>query len=574
MAVFDTPFMNETGYYYTPKKYIWPTIGKTNSPDLTSLMFHSYLDSLIELAIFHDEYDSDNIWRVMTHESIKNLDWTFMSNDMDISDIDASRMKAMVHIQGRQFDDIKRYIDNIKYTNSITYDEQNNVPDYFLSDINENEGWETINVANNSELTKLSTTIEDGSGTTISLFTSGKTPGFVNSTFLRRLALSSSYIHSMKGTKKGVETILKMFGFNDNDFEIKEWYAKTESLISYDTAACERAKFDYTNADEIIHAMEGYPVMLYENGSTILLGPWYDANENYGDDFYYQCKGGWGKINKMSIDKSITKINSINGDYIYRETSPYLLLVKNLDEMLSLTSDKIENGTICYVTDITGISNIYKSNITINEEKFSHYFIIEDKKFSTFLGQDVNGCYGWKNIFTNEFDGTESLTENGKKVLYLETLVPNYKDNNPHTGKGQYDFGLSYLEKYHTLFKEALEDGRCDNLDEIDKESIRNIGFNINTYSADTKIYSYSSNEESESQKIINMKNISIIFKNVIDSDDKSLTNEQKNFYKEYKNYILEIVIPFIESMLPSTIIVEYLFNKEQSYLNNKKYTK
>ena len=43
---------------------------------------------------------------------------------------------------------------------------------------------------------------------------------------------------------------------------------------------------------------------------------------------------------------------------------------------------------------------------------------------------------------------------NGKKVLYLEEINTNFKGNNPHTGKGKYDFGLSYLLKYKQLFKD------------------------------------------------------------------------------------------------------------------------
>jgi hypothetical protein len=97
-------------------------------------------------------------------------------------------------------------IDNIKYNNVVSYDEKNNVPDYFLSDIVENDGWEAKNISLDSE---------------------------VNSIFLRRLALSSNYIQSMKGTRKGIEAILGMFGYYPYDgkkgeYIITEYIAKTE----------------------------------------------------------------------------------------------------------------------------------------------------------------------------------------------------------------------------------------------------------------------------------------------------------------------------------------------------------
>jgi hypothetical protein len=138
-ATFETPYSDETGYYYSNKSYIWPTVNNDGfTPDISTGKFQNYLSSLISLASFHDEYDTDNIWRMMTHESIKNLNWTFVSHNgdesEDLSDIDTTGIGAMIRIYGRQFDDIKRYADNIKSMNSISYDQKNNMPDYFLSD--------------------------------------------------------------------------------------------------------------------------------------------------------------------------------------------------------------------------------------------------------------------------------------------------------------------------------------------------------------------------------------------------------------------------------------------------------
>lgn len=83
----------------------------------------------------------------MTHEAIKNLDWTFTKqNSDDIEEyetIDTSRVQPALRIWGRQYDDIKRYIDNIKYMTNISYNKQNNLPDYFITDALECAGWET-----------------------------------------------------------------------------------------------------------------------------------------------------------------------------------------------------------------------------------------------------------------------------------------------------------------------------------------------------------------------------------------------------------------------------------------------
>ena len=191
----------------------------------------------------------------------------------------------MIHVQGRLYDDIKCYIDNIKYMNSISYDEKNNTPDYFLSDVVENDGWEAKNVTSFKKTDEYEVTYDVSN---------------VNSNFARRLGLSSNYIHSMKGTRKGIEAILGMFGYEyGKDYTITEYYAKCSNFLSYDDVSCLRAEFDYVNGDENTNFMKGYPVAIIESSTTITdengniedefpgytLIPWYDSSEKYEYDF-------------------------------------------------------------------------------------------------------------------------------------------------------------------------------------------------------------------------------------------------------------------------------------------------
>ena len=110
-AVLERPYISEGKHYYEYKTFIWPTI-VPGIPDVSSGVFAGYLNSLMEVAEYYDEYDSDNIWRMMTHESIKNLDYSFKKTsngeEVDLSDIDFTRMRAMLRIYGRLFDDINK----------------------------------------------------------------------------------------------------------------------------------------------------------------------------------------------------------------------------------------------------------------------------------------------------------------------------------------------------------------------------------------------------------------------------------------------------------------------------------
>lgn len=518
-AIFETPYEDETGYYYSPKMYTWPRVANSNTPDLTTSKFKGYIESLLSLAEFHDEYDSDNIWRMMTHESIKNLDWTFNRDEDEMSDIDNGRMKAMIHIQGRLYDNIKRSIDNIKYNNVVSYDEKNNVPDYFLSDIVENDGWEAKSVSN---FGKSAATNEIKYGET-TLFVSGKTDSDINSAFQRRLALSSNYIQSMKGTRKGIEAILGMFGYYPYDgkkgeYIITEYIAKTEKKYEkfpiYEDLVCLRTEFDYVNADENTNFMQGYPVALMDDGKVI---PWYDPNEKYIGDFYFQGKGGWKKMYSFT-----DSAGTVNYNKTYGETEPYMLFIDNLIALLEIPNDKLKDGMICYVADLGETTG------------YTHYFKLKDKLYSTILES------GWTSASSEE-------------ARYMESLVQNYKGNNPHTGKGDYDLGQDYLDKYENLFREAGEKysgagfGTIIKSEDNDKCSI--VGMELLSNDDGKKIIIQ---PEKESYQVINIKNMTIRF---------LIKNNNKVFEEEFKQYIKTTVMPYLEMMIPSTTIFKISFD-------------
>lgn len=563
-AIFETPYKDETGYYSLPKKYSWPVLKldkkgfqdpqgsqgnqgpqglhRNDVLDFTTSKFNMYINSLIELAQFHDEYDSDNIWRMMTHESIKNLDWTY--NNEEIEDIDNSRMKSLIHIQGRLYDDVKRYIDNIKYTNTLSYDQKNNNPDYFLSDTAENEGWEAKSISTETN---------------------------ANSTFLRCLNLNSNYIQSMKGTRKGIVALLGMFGYiEDKDYSLTEYVARIDSkdFPKYADASCLRSNFDYVNGDEETNFMKGYPVAIVDFGETkedeygdtyniLRIVPWYDPDEKYEDNFYFQSKGGWGRTNEVTVKplhEDDKETFTISGKTLYKETEPYMLFINNLDDLTSLPNNKVYEDMVCYVSDITDYDKKYNFKTGEKEVKPSHYFILRNKVLSTKLGYisgSTYNCYGWYNIKYREFK-SKRLTSDGKIVLYLESLVANYKNNNPHTGKGNYDFGLDYLNKYTYLFRDAIDSGKCKNIDETTVNEIKEFGFGaISSVKDNNKCEEYVSGEDDkESYRIINIKNLSIKF----------YTNGNTDF----KNYIKETVLLYLEPMIPSSTIFEILFDDEE----------
>jgi len=141
---FVTPVETDEGFVMQKQKYIWPSNGYCI--DVSSPAYSIYLTSLIEMARNMDNFNSNNIIERMTHESIKNFDWSYRRVYDDGDEVDniegGQRMEDILLIYGRIYDDIKRYIDGIYFTSRITYDNFNNLCNAEISDKNELRGWE------------------------------------------------------------------------------------------------------------------------------------------------------------------------------------------------------------------------------------------------------------------------------------------------------------------------------------------------------------------------------------------------------------------------------------------------
>lgn len=604
-ATLDTPYFDGQNYYTAKRDYIWPSIHTVSmeffTPDMTSTSFNSYLSKLMELAKFHDEFDSDNIWRMLTHDSIKNLDWTFKSeSDGDIyssSDFDSTRMKAAIELCGRQFDDIKRYADNIKCSNTITYDEKNNIPDYFLTDSIENDGWEAHHVGPTTDNTLRSDVLYPNSTY------SGKTSADANIAFMRRLAINSDYIQSLKGTTRGLEVILGLFGLEKNvDYRISEYVAIATKFPSEFDVRGALPYYDYYYYGDDVYG--DWPIIKVDLGTeNNYMIPWFDKRRNYRNEVRFQEFGGWENTNRRKIDLPITTLKEIwsNGDVdMYGETLQYMKYAANIYELTALTTNILHENTVCYVEDISGLAEGYNPDpddqYKINHGSvFSHYFILKNTFLSTNVGyvdNDYFSCYGWRNIFEDEFDGSDDVTCDGNRVLYLESIKTVEEGNNPHVGYGDYDMGEAYLDRFRHIFKAELDNGQFSMLSEDESneefDRIMSLGFGpcyakktdrksvtfmtetLTPYGAledgeivdeydevdwENGLYADVVNpegleprDEASSFSIINVKNIKVEF-------------NPKNEY--HRDYIETVVLKYLEQMMPSTALFSYNFVNE-----------
>lgn len=271
---FITPIEYDLGYVYYKRTYTWPS--NNYCIDITSNEYIDFVNKLLAMAERYDELWTDNLWRRMTHEAIKNYDWTYTrrynEGDEEENVEGGERMHNVINVIGRVFDDIKRSIDTIKQFNRVTYNGDRNMPNALLSDKLELMGWDvysTIPTITEVEETEDDETIETsyytGNEVIYKQFLEDNnlwwypTKNPENITFadvdvdwMRRFILSSKRILSTKGTINSIEMIMAMFGYGLQEtvtidenikkppFEIWEEY-HTVRPINYDEP------FDYAN---------------------------------------------------------------------------------------------------------------------------------------------------------------------------------------------------------------------------------------------------------------------------------------------------------------------------------------
>lgn len=526
-CILDTPSETVNGVVSTKKPYIWPTNGGWNL-DVSSSRYVTYVNSLLDIASFYDEYYTNNIWRMLTHTSIKNMDNSFVSlkNDENYDDfvIGGGRIEKILKVYGRQYDDIKRYIENIKVTNNITYDRKNNIPDYFLTDSLELSGWDINNIMPTQKIEKLSDILYPN--------TENKKYNSLdaNIEFLRRLKMSSKYLLSLKGTKLGIETILKLFGLTSDEFEINEYVAVANNIYkpSADTVKkYNRYKKTYYDENTINNIpedeLQGLPVkeVVYERNGEIFnyLIPWFDKKLSYDGNIYFQMNGGWGKTNEKKITNHIlTNINKLDGITIYDESAKYLHFVNKLSELTKLNINNLSNDDIYYVYDISEMDTLYykKTDSASSNNNYSNYFILKNTDYSNILGS-IDTKEGWINISKESIFNAN--TDDAKKVIYLESIIENNKGNAPHIGYGKYDNGEEYLDYFRHLFKYSIENNNF--IDDSDAYScdtgsleydIKNAGFEVDSQIDNIKCWYFTNtnNMVNEDKTIIQKINYNI----------------------------------------------------------------
>lgn len=412
-----TPTEVDFVWYYPIKAYVWPSDGYCI--DIDSIAFSTFVSDLYDIAQNFDELWSDNIYRSMTHESIKNFDWSYRRQYTEGDEQDnvegGERMQKLLRIMGRVFDDTKVYMDALKQITNVTYDQYKNGPEALLSDMSSISGFDVkstiskdydidTNITNSflnskyivdeivgktdywvsckDEDTKIESTLPKWYPIRKS---EDVYPDVCDNEFMRRILLSSKRIMQTKGTQEAIEMVFGMFGFGkDVDYAIEEEAYYTENIIrsdecidgtidgekiGEDTVGEDWSKTEGVTWTEIESSKKGdLAVEINGNKESELL---YDSDQLSGVPLREVCLG---RKNNTYLVPYYDSTQLYDGDLVFQCNGGWGKMIKDNDT--NPLDDRFDyQETLSYLHVVSNINALLSLNVNTLEPNDIYYVV-------------------------------------------------------------------------------------------------------------------------------------------------------------------------------------------------------
>jgi hypothetical protein len=220
-ATFQVPNENDDGTFYIQNKGVtWPLYGNWNLDILTN-SFTSYLTTLNNISTSFDGYQTNLVSRFLTTDSLK---------EFDTSD---QKVEKILQIYGRSFDETKKFINGLAYMNSVNYNTGNDMPSQLLKNLSQTLGWTTnMSPISNDDFLGSVFGQKNIDKSSFSGVGQAQTPDELNYQYYKNLILNSAYLFKSKGTRKSIETLMRLIGAPDALIDFNEYVYLGDQRIS------------------------------------------------------------------------------------------------------------------------------------------------------------------------------------------------------------------------------------------------------------------------------------------------------------------------------------------------------
>lgn len=354
-STFDYKFITDDGTIYdTSTSIVWPTTDGYNL-DFDTNEYVTYVSSLLEITTASDETISDLMTRFLVSESISNFD-TIPRCDGSEEETAGQKMNKTLKVYGREFDEVKKYIDGLAYVNHVSYDKKNNAPDEIIKYIARVMGWQLTSSVLENDLLKAYLDVPES---TYPGQSRGLTAAEAEIELWRRLILNSAWLFKSKGTRKAIEFLFKFIGAPQGLINLNEYVYVAKQKIDIDsfTSALENFELD-TDLSIYNVDFDGFPKTFPDT-----------------PDMYFQKGGLWyretGGANSTNIvlEGNNPHIGPYDGGVEY--INQFRSLIPNFQPTV-ITSTTFTTNTIELFTNYNdGLINKYSGDTYVDIETYS-----------------------------------------------------------------------------------------------------------------------------------------------------------------------------------------------------------
>lgn len=384
------------------KTLTWPVSDGYNI-DFNTAEYARFVSELLQITNGKDGIETNLMTRFLTSESISDFD-TIPKCDGSEEETAGQKMNKTLKIYGREFDEIKKYIDGISFANVVTYNKLSNTPDQLVKYLARVLGWELTSSLVENDL--VNNYLKLGSNTYPG-YSRGLSPNEAEVELWRRLILNSAHIWKSKGTRNPIEFFFKMIGTPDGliDFNEHVYVAKEPidmdlfyKVLEYNNLPDDLSLY---NVDE-----DGYPKFFRDTR-----------------DMYFQKGGGWYRETAGSAATQYTLMGNNPHVGPYDSGYEYIAQLENIIPnftAFTITSTTVTTGTTQLFNNYNnGLMNNYNGEtyidpVALDGSDLSNVVLLETKIIDDFCPQsELTDC------------GCEPSEEDDSLIINFEREKPN-----------------------------------------------------------------------------------------------------------------------------------------------------
>lgn len=207
--------------------YTWPTTIDGFNPDSFGDAYDDYVESILNVCTRIDDVKTNWMLRTMIPENYTELD------------SEGSVYRKLITVYADEFDKIKKYIDNMAYAHTVTYSNEESIPDKFLHRLSTLLGWEPINEFNEVDIFSYLAK-EDSNGYTYRDY---------NFDLWKKILININWLYKKKGTRDALEFVFKLLGAPDCLIHFDEFVYKINQATTGATQSYKIGDNGYPNYD-------------------------------------------------------------------------------------------------------------------------------------------------------------------------------------------------------------------------------------------------------------------------------------------------------------------------------------